>query len=72
MQVKGGVAQADNRLMQGDQIITINGEDVRDATQEHVAELLKVISSHSKLLMVFYSLIPNSLRLFHPIPNSIR
>ncbi|XP_077004296.1 multiple PDZ domain protein isoform X2 [Tamandua tetradactyla] len=39
--VKGGIADADGRLMQGDQILVVNGEDVRDATQEAVAALLK-------------------------------
>lgn len=41
--VKGGIAQTDGRLMQGDQLLTVNGEDVRNATQEAVAALLKVI-----------------------------
>nr|XP_057923085.1 multiple PDZ domain protein [Doryrhamphus excisus] len=39
--VKGGLAETDGRLMQGDQILTVNGEDVRCATQEAVAALLK-------------------------------
>ncbi|XP_077598686.1 multiple PDZ domain protein [Stigmatopora nigra] len=39
--IKGGLADADGRLMQGDQILTVNGEDVRCATQESVAILLK-------------------------------
>ncbi|XP_040613172.1 multiple PDZ domain protein isoform X18 [Mesocricetus auratus] len=39
--VKGGIADADGRLMQGDQILMVNGEDVRNATQEAVAALLK-------------------------------
>ncbi|XP_039733429.1 multiple PDZ domain protein isoform X8 [Pteropus medius] len=39
--VKGGIADADGRLMQGDQILIVNGEDVRNATQEAVAALLK-------------------------------
>ncbi|XP_008055719.1 multiple PDZ domain protein isoform X2 [Carlito syrichta] len=39
--VKGGIADADGRLMQGDQILRVNGEDVRNATQEAVAALLK-------------------------------
>ncbi|KAM4611696.1 multiple PDZ domain protein [Polymixia lowei] len=39
--VKGGVVEADGRLMQGDQILSVNGEDVRSATQEAVAALLK-------------------------------
>ena len=38
--VKGGIADADGRLMQGDQILMVNGEDVRHATQEAVAALL--------------------------------
>uniref|UniRef100_A0A2K5LFP0 Multiple PDZ domain protein n=1 Tax=Cercocebus atys TaxID=9531 RepID=A0A2K5LFP0_CERAT len=40
--VKGGIADADGRLMQGDQILMVNGEDVRNANQEAVAALLKV------------------------------
>lgn len=39
---KGGIADADGRLLQGDQILMVNGEDVRHATQEAVAALLKV------------------------------
>ncbi|XP_036593739.1 multiple PDZ domain protein isoform X8 [Trichosurus vulpecula] len=39
--VKGGIADVDGRLMQGDQILMVNGEDVRNATQEAVAALLK-------------------------------
>ncbi|XP_010012788.1 PREDICTED: multiple PDZ domain protein, partial [Nestor notabilis] len=41
--VKGGIADMDGRLMQGDQILTVNGEDVRNANQEAVAALLKVL-----------------------------
>lgn len=39
--VKGGLVDADGRLMQGDQILSVNGEDVRSATQEAMAALLK-------------------------------
>ncbi|XP_073763749.1 multiple PDZ domain protein isoform X24 [Danio rerio] len=39
--VKGGVVEQDGRLLQGDQILSVNGEDVRSATQESVASLLK-------------------------------
>ncbi|KAK7175907.1 hypothetical protein R3I93_000232 [Phoxinus phoxinus] len=39
--VKGGVVETDGRLMQGDQILSVNREDVRSATQEYVASLLK-------------------------------
>lgn len=40
--VKGGLADTDGKLMQGDQILSVNGEDVRSTTQEAVAALLKV------------------------------
>ncbi|XP_043953560.1 multiple PDZ domain protein isoform X7 [Gambusia affinis] len=39
--VKGGLVDVDGQLMQGDQILSVNGEDVRSATQEAVAALLK-------------------------------
>ncbi|XP_040264025.1 inaD-like protein isoform X2 [Bufo bufo] len=39
--VKGGAADYDMRLMQGDQILSVNGEDVRNASQEVVATILK-------------------------------
>ncbi|XP_060546441.1 multiple PDZ domain protein isoform X2 [Pantherophis guttatus] len=39
--VKGGLADLDGRLMQGDQILMVNDEDVRNANQETVAALLK-------------------------------
>ncbi|XP_054906974.1 multiple PDZ domain protein isoform X12 [Poeciliopsis prolifica] len=39
--VKGGLVEVDGRLMQGDQILSVNSEDVRSATQEAVAALLK-------------------------------
>ena len=41
-QVKGGVAEADGRLMQGDQILAVNSEDMRNSTQEYAAAVLKV------------------------------
>ncbi|KAM8897338.1 multiple PDZ domain protein isoform 2-T2 [Spinachia spinachia] len=39
--VRGGLVDSDGRLMQGDQIMSVNGEDVRTTTQEAVAALLK-------------------------------
>ncbi|MGH0144717.1 UNVERIFIED_CONTAM: hypothetical protein FKN15_043770 [Acipenser sinensis] len=39
--VKGGAADLDGRLMQGDQILSVNGEDMRTASQETVAAILK-------------------------------
>lgn len=47
-QVKGGVAEQDGRLMQGDQILAVNGEDMRNSTQEYAAGVLKVnLTMHS-------------------------
>ncbi|XP_031727827.1 multiple PDZ domain protein isoform X2 [Anarrhichthys ocellatus] len=42
--IRGGVADLDGRLLLGDQILSINGEDVRAASQEHVHELLQSCS----------------------------
>ncbi|XP_029474849.1 inaD-like protein isoform X2 [Rhinatrema bivittatum] len=39
--VKGGAADFDGRLMQGDQILSVNGEDVKNTSQETVATILK-------------------------------
>ncbi|XP_016295916.1 inaD-like protein isoform X2 [Sinocyclocheilus anshuiensis] len=39
--VKGGVADLDGRLMQGDQILSVDEEDMRQASQETVAAILK-------------------------------
>ncbi|XP_021111304.1 inaD-like protein isoform X5 [Heterocephalus glaber] len=39
--VKGGAADLDGRLTRGDQILAVNGEDLRAASQETVAALLK-------------------------------
>uniref|UniRef100_A0A3P9NAS6 PDZ domain-containing protein n=1 Tax=Poecilia reticulata TaxID=8081 RepID=A0A3P9NAS6_POERE len=37
----GGAAELDGRLMQGDQILSVDGEDTRRASQEGVAAMLK-------------------------------
>ncbi|KAG7243346.1 hypothetical protein INR49_011802 [Caranx melampygus] len=47
--VKGGLVDTDGRLTQGDQILSVNGEDVRSATQEAVAVLLKCCVGPIKL-----------------------
>ncbi|XP_051549154.1 inaD-like protein [Myxocyprinus asiaticus] len=39
--VKGGAADLDGRLMQGDQILSVDGEDMKQASQEAVAAILK-------------------------------
>ena len=40
--VKGGIAEADGRLQPGDQILSVNGEDLKNASQEIAAGVLKV------------------------------
>ena len=44
-QVKGGAADSEGSLRQGDQILKVNQEDLKEAQQEEAAALLKV--SHS-------------------------
>ncbi|KAK2835075.1 hypothetical protein Q5P01_015559 [Channa striata] len=41
--VRGGAAELDGRLMQGDQILSVNGDDTRHASQETVAAILKCV-----------------------------
>jgi len=41
LQVRGGTAEADGRLMKGDQILAVNGQDLKSATQEEAAAVLK-------------------------------
>ncbi|TMS02385.1 Multiple PDZ domain protein [Larimichthys crocea] len=41
--VKGGLVDTDGQLMQGDQILSVNGEDVRTATQEAMAASAQVL-----------------------------
>ncbi|XP_068599723.1 inaD-like protein [Brachionichthys hirsutus] len=41
--VRGGAAELDGRLMQGDQILSVNRDDTRHASQETVAATLKCV-----------------------------
>lgn len=45
MKVPGGVAESDGRFMQGDQIFYVNDKDLRTATQEQAAAILKCAPS---------------------------
>lgn len=45
--VKGGAAELDGRLMQGDQILSVDSEDTRQTSQEAVAAMLKVYLIHT-------------------------
>ena len=40
--VKGGAADSDGRLVQGDQIISVNGTDLTNSSQEEAAPVLKM------------------------------
>ena len=44
-QVKGGAADSEGSLRQGDQILKVNQEDLKEAQQEEAAALLKVSCS---------------------------
>ena len=48
--MKGGVAEADGRLIQGDQSLSVNGQDLKVATQEQAASILK--TTMGKISMV--------------------
>ena len=48
--VKGGAADLDGRLVQGDQIISVNGSDLRNASQEEAAPVLK--NAQGRIAMV--------------------
>lgn len=41
-QVPGGAAGVDGRLMKGDQILSVMGQDLKNATQEEAAAVLKL------------------------------
>lgn len=43
-QVHGGTAEADGRLMKGDQILSVNGQDLKSASQEEAAAVLKTVA----------------------------
>ena len=47
--VKGGAADADGRLVQGDQILCVNGHDLTESSQEQAAPVLKM--AQGKLVM---------------------
>ncbi|KAF0754315.1 multiple PDZ domain protein-like, partial [Aphis craccivora] len=49
--VVGGAAGVDGRLMKGDQILAVNGQDVRNASQEEAAAVLKTATGRVTLKM---------------------
>uniref|UniRef100_A0A8C5HMK5 PDZ domain-containing protein n=1 Tax=Gouania willdenowi TaxID=441366 RepID=A0A8C5HMK5_GOUWI len=58
--IRGGVADSDGRLLLGDQILSINGEDVRAASQDHAHMRLQVYvydhrGTHFKMISIALS-----------------
>eukprot|EP00102_Acyrthosiphon_pisum_P012560 XP_008181774.2 PREDICTED: multiple PDZ domain protein isoform X5 [Acyrthosiphon pisum] len=49
--VAGGAAGVDGRLMKGDQILAVNGQDLRNASQEEAAAVLKTATGRVTLKM---------------------
>merc|ERR1711899_218612 len=48
--VKGGAADSDGRLVQGDQILFVNGHDLTDSSQEEAAPILKM--AQGRIVMI--------------------
>ena len=48
--VKGGAADSDGRLVQGDQILFVHGHDLTDSSQEEAAPILKM--AQGRIVMV--------------------
>ncbi|XP_015791818.1 multiple PDZ domain protein isoform X2 [Tetranychus urticae] len=65
--VKGGVAEADGRLLQGDHILQVNENDLRNATHEHAAAILK--TTMGKIVMKIGRL-KTGIRLSHSGENA--
>jgi len=42
-QIKGSVADVDGQLVPGDQILVVNGVDIRSSQQQDTAAMLKVL-----------------------------
>ncbi|XP_077441094.1 inaD-like protein isoform X2 [Vanacampus margaritifer] len=47
--MRGGAAELDGRLMHGDQILSVDGQDTAHASQEAVAAILKCVRGHVTL-----------------------
>ena len=51
MQVLGGSADVDGRILRGDQIMSVNGKDLSHAKQDEAVALLKVSQGNVKILV---------------------
>jgi len=45
MQVRGGIAEKDGSLRQGDQILSVDNHDMRSVSQEEAVNILKVYTT---------------------------
>uniref|UniRef100_A0A1I8AVQ8 PDZ domain-containing protein n=1 Tax=Steinernema glaseri TaxID=37863 RepID=A0A1I8AVQ8_9BILA len=70
--VKGGAAEADSRLMQGDQILAVNGQDVTGSMQEDVAAMLKTCSGKVTLKVGRWKLTETTNKVHAATPPTIR
>ncbi|KAH7710595.1 Protein MPZ-1 i [Aphelenchoides avenae] len=70
--VKGGVAEADGRLMQGDQILSVNGTDTTASMQEDVATMLKTCTGKVSLKVGRWKLTETANRVHAAQPPTIQ
>ncbi|KAE9554536.1 hypothetical protein FO519_002240 [Halicephalobus sp. NKZ332] len=69
--VKGGVAEQDGRLMQGDQILAVNNQDVTNSMQEDVATMLKTCTGRVALKIGRWKLTETANRVHAAAPPSM-
>uniref|UniRef100_A0A7E4WAR3 PDZ domain-containing protein n=1 Tax=Panagrellus redivivus TaxID=6233 RepID=A0A7E4WAR3_PANRE len=69
--VKGGVAEQDGRLLQGDQILAVNGQDVATSMQEDVATMLKTCAGKVTLKIGRWKLTETANRVHAAQPPSV-
>ena len=54
LQVLGGSADVDGRILRGDQIMSVNGKDLSQAKQDEAVAVLKVSQGNVKILVRRY------------------
>lgn len=70
--VKGGAAEADGRLTAGDQILSVNGEDIQNATHEDAAKLLKTSIGKISLSISRLRVVPGKYSIHNMSSNNAR
>jgi predicted metalloprotease with PDZ domain len=69
--VKGGLAEQDGKLMQGDQILAVNTQDVTNSMQEDVATMLKTCTGKVTLKIGRWKLTETANRVHGSQPPSL-